>query len=370
MKHIVTRRPGFTLIELLVVIAIIAVLIALLLPAVQAAREAANRAQCVNNLKQMGLAIHNYVSTNDSLPPAGSWTGSPAAPANFAYSTWYPGGGGYLTQSGVAQMNAGMIIRLFPFMEQQQNFNAYNFAVANSINTNTWLQNATVLYAQVNTFLCPSDRNKADTNNTWTPTGASRPLLCGETNYANIMGCSPALSGGGLNGASWYLGGDTLVGKMRTLASVTDGTSNTAMYSEWIKGTAGDYLTVKGIVWNGPPFSANPLNDANACYANAAKGSYSWDWKGQFYLDQDSGRGGGLWFITFPNKKACDSDTSGSINYGQFGSLIGPASNHSGGVNVLFLDGSVKFIKDTIAPLTYWALATVAGGEVIDASSY
>ena len=121
---------------------------------------------------------------------------------------------------------------------------------------------------------------------------------------------------------SWYLGGDSLVGKMRTLAAVTDGTSNTAMYSEWIKGTAGDYLTVKGIVWNGPPFSAIPLNDANTCNAST---SQSWDWKGQFYLDQDSGRGGGLWFITFPNKKACDSDTSGSISYGQFGSLIGPS---------------------------------------------
>jgi prepilin-type N-terminal cleavage/methylation domain-containing protein/prepilin-type processing-associated H-X9-DG protein len=368
MKRLRANRPAFTLIELLVVIAIIAVLIALLLPAVQAAREAANRAQCVNNLKQIGLAIHNYISTNDTLPPAGSWTNSPAPPANFAYTTWYPGNGtaSYLSQNGIP-MNAGMIVRLFPYMEQQQNFDQFNFQAANTINTGTWQQNGTVLYAQVNTFLCPSDRNKADTNNTWTwPTGTNAKF-CGETNYANIMGASPALSGGALNGMSWYLGSDSLVGKMRTLASVTDGTSNTAAYSEWVKGTSGDYLTRKGIVWNGPPFSANPLTDANTC---AASTSQSWDWKGQFYLDQDSGRGGALWFITLPNKLACDSDKSGSISYGQLGSLIGPSSNHSGGVNVLFLDGSVKFIKDTISPVTYYALATVGGGEVIDASSY
>ena len=365
-----SKRPGFTLIELLVVIAIIAVLIALLLPAVQAAREAANRAQCVNNMKQIGLAIHNYISVNDSIPPAGSWTGSPAAPANFAYSAPYPGNNmGYLMQGPPPgnPMNAGMIVRLFPFMERQVEANAFNFALANTINTNTWGQNATVMYTQVNSFLCPSDRNVADTNNTWQPAGSSRALLCGETNYANVMGSSPVLSGGSTNGMSWYLGGDSVAGKIRTLAAVVDGTSNTVAYSEWIKGTAGDYTSQKGIVWNGPPFSANPQVDAAKC---AASTSQSWDWKGQFYLDQDSGRGGGLWFITFPNKLACDSDTGGSISYGQFGSLIGPASNHPGGVNMLFLDGSVKFVKDTISPQTYYALSTVAGNEVISADSY
>ena len=97
---------GFTLIELLVVIAIIAVLIALLLPAVQAAREAARRSQCVNNLKQVGLALHNYVSSNDTVPPAGGYLNLP-------------------TYNG--PQNASALVRVLPDMEQMAAYNAYNF---------------------------------------------------------------------------------------------------------------------------------------------------------------------------------------------------------------------------------------------------
>src|SRR5436309_2506280 len=104
----VQRRPrrGFTLIELLVVIAIIAVLIALLLPAVQAAREAARRSQCVNNLKQLGLALHNYISSNDTVPPAGGY---------------------YSLPTYTAAQNASALVRLLPAMEQSAAYNAYNF---------------------------------------------------------------------------------------------------------------------------------------------------------------------------------------------------------------------------------------------------
>src|SRR5262245_8269827 len=105
----ISRRRGFTLIELLVVIAIIAVLISLLLPAVQSAREAARRAQCVNNLKQIGLAIHNYISTFESLPPAGSSDVAPGA--NWTKAPF------------------SMKVRILPYMEQQAAFNAANFAL-------------------------------------------------------------------------------------------------------------------------------------------------------------------------------------------------------------------------------------------------
>ena len=113
-------RRGFTLIELLVVIAIIAVLIALLLPAVQSAREAARRSQCVNNLKQIGLSIHNYHSTNDALPPGGEVrSGGKAGGYNFSGADAWSNG----------PQNFGMKVRLLPYMEQQPLYNAVNMQV-------------------------------------------------------------------------------------------------------------------------------------------------------------------------------------------------------------------------------------------------
>jgi prepilin-type N-terminal cleavage/methylation domain-containing protein len=133
------RRRGFTLIELLVVIAIIAVLIALLLPAVQAAREAARRSQCVNNLKQIGLAIHNYVSTNDCVPPSG----------------------GMNNTGGFAPQNASMKVPLLPFMEQMPLYNCANFSFPFWYNDVTSV-NSTICATKVASFLCPSDANIAN----------------------------------------------------------------------------------------------------------------------------------------------------------------------------------------------------------------
>jgi prepilin-type N-terminal cleavage/methylation domain-containing protein/prepilin-type processing-associated H-X9-DG protein len=355
------RRRGFTLIELLVVIAIIAVLIALLLPAVQAAREAARRSQCVNNLKQIGLAVHNYVSANDVVPPAGSWFGSPNPPKQ----TSFPGSGNY-----VNSLAASMKVRLLPFIEQQAMYNSYNFSGSDyggpgALN----VLNATVMYSKVNSFLCPSDPYPGDSISTW------NGMPCGVTNYPNNMGTDPFMTGGRLNGPSWYMGGDPVLGNRVSLASVVDGTSNTAIFSEWVKGgSSGTNVSVTGAkraevyLMSGTSMSGNPITDNATCQLATTP---QWDRKGQFWTTQDSGRGGGYWQITFPNKKSCDEPISGSgYGFQNIGSLIGPSSSHPGGVNMLFLDGSVKFIKDSISPQAYYGIATINAGEVVSADSY
>ncbi len=143
----IRKVRGFTLIELLVVIAIIAVLIALLLPAVQAAREAARRSQCTNNLKQIGLAMHNYVSSNTMLPPLGvdaAWNS-----ANTA-----------LPQP---HQNCSQHVRLLPYLELTTSYNAWNMSFGARWSDNVGIQysaiNASVLVQQITTFLCPSDTN-------------------------------------------------------------------------------------------------------------------------------------------------------------------------------------------------------------------
>src|SRR3954471_23796431 len=199
------RRRGFTLIELLVGIAIIAVLIALLLPAVQAAREAARRSQCVNNLKQMGLAIANYESSNGSLPPVGT-----------AY------------QDGPNVNDFSMKVRILPFLEQSAIYNTLNQSYFSLSNTAAYsLMQSTAVTATLNAFLCPSDGND--------PGYTQNGYKTGQTSYGNNIGTCLTLNGLNFDGPAYRIG-DSKDGPVVTLASVTDGTSNTALWSEWIKG--------------------------------------------------------------------------------------------------------------------------------------
>jgi prepilin-type N-terminal cleavage/methylation domain-containing protein/prepilin-type processing-associated H-X9-DG protein len=367
---------GFTLIELLVVIAIIAVLIALLLPAVQAAREAARRAQCVNNLKQIGLAVHNYAQANDAIPPSGSW----CCPGTVSYggASGYPGYGSSQVQG------CSMKVRLLAFLEQQAAYNAYNFAVGDvgAQSSGLSMMNFTVMGTQINGYLCPSDPNPGNTGQ-FGP-NAAQSFNVQSTNYPENLGMEPNYTGGRLNGPAWFLGGngtsDSNVGNRVSLASVLDGTSNTVIFSEWIKGKSSaspGYQPGLNAVYRGGTMSgaAGPppgtIKDAQGCQSTPqTAANVAWDNKGERWTSQFAGRGGGILFITFPNQNSCAGSTATTTLGNQLGSLIGPSSFHSGGVNMLLLDGSVRFIKNSIGAQPYYAQATIAGNEVVSADSY
>ncbi|WP_165251218.1 DUF1559 domain-containing protein [Paludisphaera soli] len=351
-------RPSraFTLIELLVVIAIIAVLIALLLPAVQAAREAARRSQCINNLKQIGLAFHNYESTHGSFIPSCMY---PSPTDNWG---WAPSG----------------MLSMLPFIEQGTLWNAYNVGPVNSNSVTGWSEyykNTTVFNTQVAGFLCPSDGPERNVS------------LCNYVgNYGGPFQLSP-YSGTFIPTPSKRPEDAWLVGNSATvkIASITDGTSNTALFSEVLTG-ANDASTARpGVMPKAKrgyfyqkdisafPATADGVNANLAlCYALPP-------------TTQGFGASRGDWFLGYPfyvnysvynhmgtpNTTACSTNESGGNSTGQ--DRFGPAppnSNHSGGVNMALSDGSVKFIKDSVNRASWWALGTRNGGEVLSSDQF
>ena len=347
------RRRGFTLIELLVVIAIIAVLIALLLPAVQAAREAARRAQCVNNLKQIGLAIHNYHSSNDCFPMGVSASNNPID------------GSIYWTGWSAHAMMLG-------YLEQTALYNAINFNFDPTTGS-TYVINTTVLYARVNGFLCPSDTGSgpnsagAFSNNYMgsigTTTIPSNPQSTGafasQTPYrvadfidgsSNTVAFGEGLVGSANTSGGWTYPGNGTVGVASGLAvldieSNVSGITSTlqACNQMWQSGAAtGTNITVNsGWYWSE---GAEAITLINTIAPPSSK-QYPWN--------------------------SCRYGCAGCPGYSSDHSNIAKASsNHSGGCNILFADGSVKFIKSSIALNTWWSLGTRANGEVISADSY
>jgi prepilin-type processing-associated H-X9-DG protein len=307
----------------------------LLLPAVQAAREAARRSQCVNNLKQLSLAVLNYEGVNGAIPP------------NCNY-----------TSSTVVTNDLSMKGRVLPFFEQSALYNAYNMGLSYAT-----AQNFTIMCTQISSILCPSDANVP----LQTATQGALTMQKAYTSYPNNIGTFPANNGGMFDGPA-YMMGQSQYGPTVTLASITDGTSNTAIWSEFVRGRDETVSYGKWQIYKSTDSSANaaPLIQlARDCQAvTTAPNSGQ---KGGYWLDDNGGYGGGYSHIMTPNQKACGfsnsviSKTSTEVN---------ASSNHAGGANVSFLDGSVRFVKDSVNQITWWALATRAGGEIIDASSF
>jgi prepilin-type N-terminal cleavage/methylation domain-containing protein/prepilin-type processing-associated H-X9-DG protein len=377
---------GFTLIELLVVIAIIAVLIALLLPAVQSAREAARRIQCTNNLKQIGLAFANYESANLLYPPGGVTLVK-----------------GYATASWTAEdSNNGVswVALVLPYLEQSTVFSSLNFSL--SVNT-TFVQTfATAWYTRLAVMSCPSDGDQSGFRNVGSgngdgqdisttsnlgnggvppPPGGGTPMIPVENYLGSFgdnycIGCNnptatfptetpyqnwpptpgvPRIGwpgeqgtlldnfcGGGpkATGSPGMLRGmfDVTTGQTVTLASVTDGTSNTIAAGEGLPAQRAD--------------------------------NNVWEW--------NSGANGTTVPINYPSPQSCNITVNGvgngwgSTNWASRCAYTntGFKSHHPGGCNFVFVDGSVHFLKQSINMLSYCALGSRNGGEIVSADQY
>ncbi len=343
-------RSGFTLIELLVVIAIIAVLIALLLPAVQMAREAARRTQCRNNLKQIGLAMHNYLSDNLLFPP------------NFQ---WQDDGGVF------AATLAGPHGHLLPYMEQAQLYNAINFN--HPMIWNDWYGsapvNTTVAGRSLEHLLCPSDGNDP----TWMKdrqAGHNYPINAGTHKGLTPDGTMNADWGEGrANGVSHDTGhwghGHAWGGNRRIqLRDITDGTANTAMFGEWVKGDNSDRYDIKADVlgtWIGITNADQMIDE---CDAVNEQTTWSWPNKGEWWIYGGGARGGYVHLQT-PNKAQCFAGWHENNQH-----MVTASSRHPGGVNILFCDGAVRSINDNIDRRIWYAIGSRNGGERVSNTDF
>ncbi len=389
------RRRAFTLIELLVVIAIIAVLIALLLPAVQSAREAARRAQCVNNIKQLLLGLHNFESTNGSFPKG---VNEPYLTGLTAYT-----GSDALGSDQTEPFGPNWAVMILPFVEQAPLYNSSNvngypgwagpytptgtppFTTAPnpSLYNMDWA-NQTLRSTRLSFFVCPTDSLNGPDKFFFTPSDATNypqyapmdqrtntPLTnWARGNYGAIQGATdPDHSINGDEGLPW----DPYPGMPKTglmglnfgakLAEITDGTSNTAAIGELrvglssmdIRGTWAIGLGMASLCGHAKPYNPTPNNKNGLPMPNCADGG-------------DEMQDGPVLGPLFPN--AAQQGMGFNCGGGMYNSGGQSRSQHPGGVNTGFADGSVHFIKNSISQRIWYALLCRKDGTVLSSDQY
>ena len=387
------RRSGFTLIELLVVIAIIGVLIALLLPAVQSAREAARRAQCTNNLKQMGLAAMNFESTYGTYPN----TYGPYPIQN----PLYPFDGG----SGGSPLGRGNVLtQVLQYIEQGNAYNAYNFGLdfnGGPLGAGGKLnENGTAMVLSIAAYLCPSDPSAAKrvdgagVCNYFASTGGTASVEYGnakdyigqttleelDTAYLGIFNCMID------EGSAPFVAPSTTtrnpgfqkISGMTRIADVTDGTSNTGMFAETTRSKFTAFPPDANVRATDPTivpyisgttfYGTNGVGNRVISPSCAVPGSRLltiW-YRGLEYF-RDLPNTGYYSHTLTPNSPLRDC---GSYASSLIASHTAARSNHPGGANVCFADGSVRFIKNSVDATAWRGLGTRAGGEVISADAY
>lgn len=313
----IRRCSGFTLIELLVVIAIIAILIGLLLPAVQKVREAAARAKCQNNLKQLGLAMHNHHDTIGQLPPG-------QGPYSCCWGTWQ--------------------VLILPYIEQENLFRLYQNWGGSDTVKNDWPAAVTVgppyprysssvnvlnvTSARLAILTCPSDMPNAPI------IVANRGIT--SHNYAVNYGTTDYAQRAVLNGVRFLGAPFNNRDKRVRLVEIYDGTSNTLMAAEVVQGQRRD---LRGFTWWGDAAQFTTYNPPNTTAPDAIYTS--------FYCDPN-----------MPNPPCVVSTPS-------YPTMFAARSRHIGGVQAVMCDGSVRFIKDNIRLETWRAMSTTYGGEII-----
>jgi prepilin-type N-terminal cleavage/methylation domain-containing protein/prepilin-type processing-associated H-X9-DG protein len=363
---------GFTLIELLVVIAIIGVLIALLLPAVQAAREAARRSQCTNNLKQLGLALHNYDTATGSFPLGGNNnTGGPTTNDNRYWGAW----------------SAQTL--LLPYLEQRPVYDAINFNYLGRSDGFGEQSNATSILTRLNVFLCPSSTPPSQV---WFNLNGVGKVFAGN-NYFASTGSSIMWIGWPANTPNGIF---ACGGPVRTLRDIRDGTSNTVAFGEMRVGDFNDNLmSIQDIVGNnnfgtfpgapnrnmdcpnanmptGAPFLLTALQACAASWQSKT-GGYGTNgqrsWNGRMWHVGNYGHALGNLLVP-PNSQYpyCQFwDTNSDFDSA---GIVGLTSFHPGGANVAMADGSVRFLKSSTAYTIIWALGSRDQGEAISSDSY